>query len=838
MGYYDPRAYGGTSTSAGGSVTPASVIAALPTRANAYPFDIYVANRVDGLPGTGTQFDPIHIGNVTAFDIFMGTTLPTIYPTGGAHVHFAAGTYTTWGGPQSYSTVPHGFNLAGGNWYEGAGMWQTTIQANALSDSGQMCIFQTLNSVDNKNTRVSGFSFDTRWPSLKGGSPPITSVQNWIEIDGSTGIEVDHCGFINGYGNFLHGEEHFGCKISGWVNSGTDTPVLYSSIHDCYFSAFQGDYGGPAIIWSIPNNLSTTMFQASCSIYNNFFDGINHLQLSGATSGVVYCIGAPIGQGCEIYGNNSWNCDKFYYNEGGTRNLQIHDNMILNCLSIGGAINLNPLSTSLFDNIDIFNNHIEVSTIVTGLSTVNNQRYGINAGFSSSVAKNIRIRGNTITRKQVGYTTATRSHSGTTATVSFLVAPGFNASDVVDTTLFGDSRYNVGYAALTKTDTTHYTFQTPLNSFTESGPVTDTTGTLTLSCSGLAIATSSSGPMEVSGNLVDSTLYNQAASSNPAFLNWHDNLTWTGAPITLNPAITHDLPSIVHWEPSNDPVTNGSNLVSALAHAVLIYPNAIAPSATNRVTLNIYQGIYTFTAGPTVGSNVLLWGNNFIDLIGIGNPENIILTSSGDTLTLASTLTDAKFKNFNLTTTSVTDGGSVAALWPLGTVGSAIHFDGVIFSGAGTNNGISGTNVAYQCTFTNCTFTNAIKVGQLDGTFDNCRFLATSLYGPWYVPDGTIINSRFFGPLQFSKMGGLFEKNDVVSTVSNTDAISITDSASSSIGSFFLNKIVANGTGKSINATNSQTIQHSHNIYSSDVGANILNGISTPYNVVSANVTQ
>jgi hypothetical protein len=392
-----------------------------------YTHDVYVAIRTDGMPGSGLPDDPYDVSTPALLDTFMTSTLPGVSP--GCHVHFVAGTYQTYGAPNDFSMsggpTSAGYNLPAGNWYEGSGSNQTTIQQYLLPNSGQICIFQTLATVDNKNTRISGFTFDTNWPTLGAGSPPSTSVANWIEIDGTTGIEIDHCRFINGYGNLANGEEHFGCKIAPCSLSSVYQPVLYSSIHDCYFGEFQGDYGTSCDIWSFGSS-ATVAVQANNSIYNNYFDNINALNFgtNATDNNGCGCVGV-IGQGVEVHHNQAYHCAKFMYVEGPNSITKCHDNIIMACMNNAYAIS--DESSNQADHFDIQNDFIEMSTEINGSGDLSSNPKTAISAFGGSATTNHRIRGCTISKKFVGYTTATRSHSGTTATITFSAAPGPNS---------------------------------------------------------------------------------------------------------------------------------------------------------------------------------------------------------------------------------------------------------------------------------------------------------------------------------------------------------------------------------------------------------------------------
>jgi len=688
-----------------------------------YPLDIWVALRTDGVSGNGAITNPYNLSTAALVDTFFNTTLPALAPSGGAHIHFGPGTFPTYGSPNNFSSVAHGFNLPGGNWYEGAGLTLSTIQQFALPDSGQIVMFQTLATTDNKNTRISGFTFDANWPTLGSGSPPSTSVANFLEIDGTTGCEVFNCAFKNGYGNFANGQEHFGCKISSPTLSGIVTALTNASIHNCWFSAFQGDYGTACDIFSLgANGGSTTVYNANSSIYENYFENYNHLQFSSATNTNCGCIGVT-GSGFSIYGNRATNCNKFLYTEGPISQLQAHNNILRGIII--QAFNFNISGSNISLNLDTSDNFIEMSTmpLSTG-SNINNLKAAFNGfGSSASNATRYRIKRNTVVWKQGTVATATRSRNGSNvATVTFSTAQNYQTGDIVDTSGFSGTGYNLGYVTVTRNSSTSFSFPSTGSS---EGSTADTGGHLDCSTGGFLLNSGTAFLVDITDNQVDSKLYSVFAYTAPLTFVWHDNLTETGAPITLQPGTSNTLPSEVRWAAGSNVTTNGSNLVAAYTHASLIYPNGAAPSATNRVSLMIPAGNYTVTAGNSSGTATgsLIASNNFIDFIGQGSRDDTIITSSAQTFTIASSVSDYRLKNFQITTSDGStvgsqDSSTTAAYWPLGSGGTAIILEDMRFNGAGTYNAWRGGQ-AFKGQAIRCDWANGGWPGHSNGNLAN-----------------------------------------------------------------------------------------------------------------------
>ena len=96
---------------------------------------------------------------------------------------------------------------------------------------------------------------------------------------------------------------------------------------------------------------------------------------------------------------------------------------------------------------------------------------------------------------------------------------------------------------------------------------------------------------------------------------------------------------------------NGTALMAAVAAAKLLTPNGVALSATNRAV------VYIFDAAYNTGSSAIALGN-FVDIIGIGDAKDIIITSSNATGTIQiANSNDYILKNLTINNTG--GGGSI-----------------------------------------------------------------------------------------------------------------------------------------------------------------------------------
>ncbi len=155
---------------------------------------------------------------------------------------------------------------------------------------------------------------------------------------------------------------------------------------------------------------------------------------------------------------------------------------------------------------------------------------------------------------------------------------------------------------------------------------------------------------------------------------------------------------------------NGAALISALTSAQALTPNGTALSATNRAIVYLFVGRYD------LGSNFLSIGQ-FVDIVVLGNPQDVIITSSNATGTIQIANTnDYIIKNCTINNTGA--GGSIThnasqtdnGIWD-GLILGAYNTEGTIFSGDYLNLVATSDN---------------ILSGDISGTVKNCSFQSFS----------------------------------------------------------------------------------------------------------------
>lgn len=790
---------------------------------------VYASARTDSRSGTGMwEDDSIDISTAVKLDNFLQVLLPAIGT--GCHVIFGPGTFQTYGSGSSFGGISHGANLPAGNWYEGTGMFETIFQQTQIPDNGIYTTIGTLSQIDNSFTRISDMTVDSNWQNVSIGATNKV-VGNGIELNGNY-CEIIRVRGLNAYGSTTNGgAECFQFKIASSTIAGVVQSIFGCSIHHCEFDNFRGDYGGASVIWNL--QASASFNPSYNAIYCNTYRNHNGRSIPNSGSGTQYCIGGFIGQGGLVYGNRAFNCMNLYYSEGNQGGTRIFGNVSLNTL--GNPLSHNGQATSDLD-LHIHNNWFEVAPEILGTGLNNNVRVGLNVTCGSGTPSGKhRIYDNTVVLRPSIYQVVSRSHSGTTATVNFSPAPGpanqgFNNNDTVDTSKFGDARYNVGFTQISRITASQYQYQTPNNSFTETGPVADITGTLTLCLGGLGITSNTNGVgyVECFDNRIDSGFYNQINPVGGACIltRWDNNLTETGGPITMLPGGNHQLPSEVRWPATSDPLTNGTNLSQAINHALTIYPGGSAPTATSRVSIMLPIGNYTVTAGsinagtgdyiPVIGVPGIVgscyFTANFVDLIGLGNRDNTIITSSGISIAHTdsnTTQTDVQMWNFTITTSLVSTVGPGADFAHAGAyyrkgLSNKTRYQNMRFSGAGVRNGVNGYYFGpgqyINCEFPVGGFPGGCSNSGLDSgsIVDNCSSLSANGTGTVSINSGAIIrNSSFTNGLQVLQNLGRIEHNYIVNATTNGNAV---DESSNSTGGgvYDDNVMISNGTGKAI----------------------------------------
>ncbi len=787
--------------------------------------DIWVSTRTDGISGTGTATDPYDLSTAAKFDTFMNTTLPSL--GSGIVVNFKPGIYLTYGTQNNFAGVQHGFALPGGNWYRGSGIGETTIRQAFLPDSHQWTVFQTYYGANNVNTVVTDMTIDANFQNL---SAPAASVANHIALNGDFCM-VQRVSAINGYGNKTAALEAFNIKISSWLSGGVSQPITGARVEYCIASQFRGNYGTAIDIFSI-GSIGTAAYPAQAVIANNYISGYVGDNISISTGGIGF-----VGQGLEICNNIFINCDQAIYLEGPFKDLHIHHNDFYNIRS--GAIIFNTIGSNEGQNVTVHDNNIEVNTAISGTAN-NSTKVGITGinGSSNTVAGKYAIYNNRIKRLLAGVGTVSRSRSSNVATLVTSANHGLNNGDRVDTASLGGTGYNAQFNTVAVVNATTFTFASV-------GPNEATTadagGTIGMSTSGLSLNGSAAQlSVHVYDNLVDSQLFNLFSwTLFPVDCFYKNNKTFEGSCLTLQPAsLTGNfmsLPSEIEVPVCGDPVTNASALLSAYLFAQNIYPNGVAPSPSNRVSIMVRPGQYSLADGQ------LILSQNFIDVVGVGQREHTLITSPGNTITI--NCPDYRLKGLSIKTTSTS--ATKYALFRIFGGGRGVEvLEDLVISSAGAINTINngGPNNFWDGAYRNITFTNggffAQGQGEMGGVAENITIGPNGTNNVYVSTSGVLRNFRCFGQLNLYRNDGVIEYGSVVCSSGNTDAV-IEQNNGASGGIYRYLTLVAHGTGKSIKNTGGS---RSTAVYLCGMNAgldgSITNLISVPNNVVdSVNIT-
>ncbi len=180
---------------------------------------------------------------------------------------------------------------------------------------------------------------------------------------------------------------------------------------------------------------------------------------------------------------------------------------------------------------------------------------------------------------------------------------------------------------------------------------------------------------------------------------------------------------------SGDAVANGTALLAAFSAAQSLTPNGVALSNTNRAVVYLLAGTYNIGA-----FDLKLF--EFVDVIGIGAAQDIVVTGVADGVFSAQATNNYVLKNLSITNTAA--GGSISHAIPVGTdngvwdnlILNSPNTESTIF--AGTYNNITGTvdhifNGDITGTVSNSTFTNnscgftATGDVTISGTIYNCK---------------------------------------------------------------------------------------------------------------------
>ena len=193
-------------------------------------------------------------------------------------------------------------------------------------------------------------------------------------------------------------------------------------------------------------------------------------------------------------------------------------------------------------------------------------------------------------------------------------------------------------------------------------------------------------------------------------------------------------------------INNGAALTSAYSAAAALTPGGDPLSSTNRACLLIFPGTYEFAAELDIQYE-------HVDLIGVGDADNIVLTNSGSqAYGFRKTANDVTLAN--LTFDSSTVSGAIFCQDTGSATGSPEneHLESIRFTGSvGSMAQNSGT---WEGTYTGCTdlTLGGLFAGSITGgTFTNCSCGGYGFGGP--ISGGTFINCDG-GQFGFASGGG------------------------------------------------------------------------------------
>jgi hypothetical protein len=157
-------------------------------------------------------------------------------------------------------------------------------------------------------------------------------------------------------------------------------------------------------------------------------------------------------------------------------------------------------------------------------------------------------------------------------------------------------------------------------------------------------------------------------------------------------------------------LNNGTNLLLDITNAKLKTPNGLPLSSSNRAVIYLWSGTYD------LGSNIIML-DQYVDIQGVGDPREIIITSSNSSgTTFISNTNDYCLKNLSIKNTN--SGGSI------------IHNTGQ------TDNGIWDNLILYNHNTENTTFNGTYKYiyglsynilnGNISGFVKDCTFSSQS----------------------------------------------------------------------------------------------------------------
>jgi hypothetical protein len=195
---------------------------------------------------------------------------------------------------------------------------------------------------------------------------------------------------------------------------------------------------------------------------------------------------------------------------------------------------------------------------------------------------------------------------------------------------------------------------------------------------------------------------------------------------------------------------NGQSLRDAYTDAITQTPGGNPLSATNRFALLIPPGTYA------LGGSGLDVNTEFVDLIGLGKPEETIITSVSNTATglgtIIQTADDVRYKNIQIQNTAITyvvgDDTDDSGYAPQGTFANTVMEDVIFLNPEDLVNLLGAPFMrplqSYAGTYVRCKGidTNGVSVmfGGAQGKFVDCETESVSGFGLNLPASGTFIN--------------------------------------------------------------------------------------------------
>lgn len=235
---------------------------------------------------------------------------------------------------------------------------------------------------------------------------------------------------------------------------------------------------------------------------------------------------------------------------------------------------------------------------------------------------------------------------------------------------------------------------------------------------------------------------------------------------------------------------NAASLLAAYNAAKALTPNGNAISATNRVVLLLQPGTYDFETTP------FNLNGAFIDLVGIGAREDVVITGSvitNDSAVVLQSVNDVRLQNITIRNTANSLQTDTAAAYRPMSVYAASRYINVAFesiTGAGWAMAASCDGYWQDCSLGDYAMSGYSNSGDpytINGTFVNC----VAGWGAWGgdpdlgVTQGANVTAKFYGCTGGSgSFGSLSSAHVFDCTVVETDGVSPITSTPAIIGGF------------------------------------------------------